>query len=93
MIIQSLEDTTKEDIVHLLSEIWFTELNDTFYIIFYKQEMRWIDCTIEMSKADLEDLGWKEDNGEIYSLTKSDIGCIHTLHNHIQHLNQKANFL
>ena len=62
------------------------------YKIFNKYATRGIDTVIGLSKEDLESLKWKEDNGGMPSLTRSEVGCLRTLNNYIQYLKQKGEF-
>ena len=85
-------EQNKEDVAHLLEEVWCIELEETFYNIFNKLAIRGIDNVVELSKEDLESVTWKDDNSYLSSLINNEVGDILNLMQHIEHLKQKGEF-
>ena len=80
---QIWREENKDDIVHILEEMWCAGPYEVFYIIFNKYEIRGIDTVIELSKLDLESLKLKEYHGDLSSLMKNEIGCIRASNNRL----------
>ena len=78
--------------MHLLEEVWCIEPEDKFHKIFKKIATRGINAVIELSKEDLESLTWKEENGDLPSLIKSEVGAIRNLMHHIAHMKKEGEF-
>ena len=73
---------TKEDIKHLLGEVWDYDLDRTFYKIFSRDSREGIKDVINMTNEDLKELTWREDNGDVCELETSESCKILSLKNY-----------
>ena len=65
----------REDIKHLLEDVWDYDPEDTFYKTFKKEARKGINMIVNLEKEDLEKLSWKE-NDLVDHLTKGEVGLI-----------------
>ena len=89
---QKWKEENKEDDVRLLEEVLFFEPEETFYKIFNTLTKMGIDTILKLYKENLESLTWKEDNRDISSLMKFEVGEIHNLMRYVEHIKQKGEF-
>ena len=82
---------TKEDIEHLLKEIFDFGPDETFYKIFSRQASHGIQHITNMPNEDLVKLEQKEDNGDVSKLDPFEVGMIRSLNNYFKHLKVKGN--
>ena len=73
---------TKEDIEHLLKEIFYFIPDETFYRIFSREASHEIHHITNMSKEELENLEWKEENKDDHKLEAFEVGMIRSLNNY-----------
>ena len=59
---------TKEDIKNLIEEVWGFGLDETFYKIFSRQASKGTQDVIDLTKEELKELTWIEDNGDASKL-------------------------
>ena len=83
---------TKEDVEHLLEEIFDFRPDKTFYKIFARQTSHGIQHITIRSKEDLEKLEWKEDNVDVSKLEPFEVSMIRSLKNYLSCLKVKGNF-
>ena len=72
---------TKEDIKHLLEELWDFDLEENFYKIFSMEASKGIQDDTNLCKEQLENLKWKERNGGVTKLEPSEVGKVRSLKN------------
>ena len=72
----------KEDIKHILEEVWDIFPEEPFYKIFTKEASRGISRALKFSKDDLRSLKLKDDSGDDVYLTPSEVGMIRSLSNY-----------
>ena len=72
---------TKEDIRHLLEEIYDFDPEETFYKIFSKQAIKGIQDSMNLSKEELKNHTWIEDNSDFSKLEPSKAGKVRSLKN------------
>ena len=76
----------KEDVKHLLKELWGVEETDALDGIFTKESRRGTQCILRYSKEELKDLSCVEDDGTVLRLAEHEIGGICMLVLYQQHL-------
>ena len=76
----------KEDVKHLLEELWEAEKEDALWKTFTKKSKRRIQKFLRHFKEDLKDLFCVEDDGTVLRLKKHEIGNIRMLVHYQQHL-------
>ena len=75
-------EETKEDIKNLLREVWDFDPEETFYKIFSRQASKGIQDAIDLSKEELKDLTWRENNRDVSKLEPSEVGKVRSLNNY-----------
>ena len=69
-------EENQENVKTSLELIWDSNLDSTLWKISHREAKGGIHDTMNLSKEDLEDLAWREDNGNAMPLLKSDTGKI-----------------
>ena len=69
----------KEDVKHLLEELWDAEETDALHRIFARESRRGIQNVLLCSEEDLKDLFFAENDGTSICLAENEIGGIHML--------------
>ena len=59
---QIFDKKNREDVIHILENLWFINPEDAFYKIFYKKTKNGINQIICNSDKNLLKLEWKEEN-------------------------------
>ena len=72
----------KEDIKHILEELWDVFPEEPFYKIFTKEAQKWISHALTIPKDELKGLKSKDDNGDDVYLSPSEVGMIRSLSNY-----------
>ena len=68
------QKSLKEDVKHLLEELWEAEKEDALYKIFTKESKRGMQKFLRYSREDLKDLSYVEEDGTELKLKKHEIG-------------------
>ena len=89
---QKKREENKKDVKHLLEEICDSDPDDTLYKIFSRESKGGTQFVTNLSEEDLEGIWWWEDNDDLSTLMKSDVGKIHSLENWIAYLSLKGDF-
>ena len=76
----------KEDVRHLLEELWDIEEDDMFYKFFTRYTNRGMQQFINCSKDELQDLSYREDDGSIHHLQLHEVGDARMLFHCLSHL-------
>ena len=79
----------QEDIKHLLKEVWYFDLDETFCKIFSIEAKKGIQDVIDMSKEDLREIKWREDDSYLAELMASEVGKVRILKNCANYLMAK----
>ena len=69
----------KEDVKHLLEELWDAEEKDALYKIFTKESKKGTQKVLSYSKEELQDLSCVKDDGTVLHLEKHEVGDIRML--------------
>ena len=83
---------TKEDIKHLLEEVCDFSPEDDFYTIFSRAVTIGIQDAINLTKEQLENLTWKENNGDVTKIEPSEVDKVLSLKNYNAYREAKGNF-
>ena len=81
----------QEEIKHLLEEIWYFYLDETFYKILSREAKKVIQDIIDMTKEGLKELSWRKNNGDLSELITIEVGKVRSLRNYNTCLNFKGN--
>ena len=76
----------KEDVKHLLEELWDAEEDEMFYKIFTRETKRGVHKFIIFSKDKLKDLSCREDDVFVYHIQLHEVGNVHMLFHYMSHL-------
>ena len=82
----------KEDVKHLLEEVWDFFPEESFYKIFTKYSLKGMSDIINLPKEDLKLLKCKDDNGDDVYLTPSEVGRIRSLSNYDTYRQSKGDW-
>ena len=74
-------EETKEDINHVLEEVWDFDPEENFYKIFPRKERKGIQDATDLSKEELKDLTWRENNVDVSKLEPREIGKVSSMKN------------
>ena len=88
---EKINAETKEDISHLLKEIFDFCQDETFYKIFSREASHRIQYITNMANEELENLEWKED-GDAHKIEAFEAGMSRSLNNYFKHLKVKEIF-
>ena len=82
----------KEDVKHLLEELWDVEEDETFYKIFTRETKKGMHKFINFYRDDLKDLSYREDNGSVYHIQLHEIGDVRVQFHCLSHLKARDLF-
>ena len=82
----------KEDINHILEEIWYSLPDEPFCKIFSREAKKGMRKVFQISRLELLDLTWREDDGTLYRSRAYEVGEIRMLNHYKVHLNTKGKF-
>ena len=83
---------TKEDIKHLLEEVWDFCSEENFYKILSRAATKGIQDSIILTKEQLETLTWKEKNGDVTKIEPIEVGKFRRLKNYNAYREAKWDF-
>ena len=86
------KEALKEDIKHLLEEIWDTEEGEMFYNIFTRESAKETHKVLRCSKEEVQQLSCREDDGSVCYLKKHQSGDVRILVHYQSHLIAKKVF-
>ena len=80
----------KEDVKHLLEELWDAEEDETFYKIFTRGTKKGTHKFVNFSKDELKDLSYREDDGSVHRLRLDEVGDVRMLFHYLSHLKARG---
>ena len=83
-----IKASVKEDINHVLEEMWDAEEEEPFFKIFTRECKKVLRC----SEAELQDLSHGDEDLTVYYIQKYEAGCAHMLVHYRSHLRGKKLF-
>ena len=79
----------KEDVKHLLGEIWNCKPDETFHKILSREAKKKIHIILHKSRAELLEIPFVEDSDDIFQPESNEVGEIRMLRHYRVHLNEK----
>ena len=87
-----IKASVKEDINHVLEEMWDAEEEEPFFKIFTRECKKGMQKVLRCSETELQDLSYGDEYLTIYYLQKYEAGCAHMLAHYESHLREKKLF-
>ena len=75
----------KEDVKHDLKEIWNFNPDETFYKIFFREAEKSMQVVLDLTREQLLDLTWREDNDYLNNTRAKEVDKIRNLKNYEVH--------
>ena len=85
-------EVNEEDIKHLLAEVWDFDPDKYFYKMLSRESKKGVQDVTDVSKEELKEEKWREDNCDLSELMTSDVVKIRSLKDYITHLTTKEEF-
>ena len=86
------KENNKEDVKHILEEVWDFSPEECFYKIFKRETSKGIQDILDLSKDDLRALEWVDNKGDIVNLSASEVGKIRSLARYNDYRQAKGNW-